>query len=255
MLPRHQPASPHRPCPALNPPAPSDSIARFSPTPVPRIRHHVNPLRVQFLETGAEPVALPAAGDVEVELGCADALFLFERAPARPRVSFVGVEIREELVRDVNERAAAAGLANLRAVFANANTELDTLFADGRLARVYVNFPDPWFKRRHRKRRVMNADLARAIHRKLAPAGELFFQSDIFDLALDAMAVIEASGRFENVRGPWSFLVDNPYGARSLREVRCEEKGMRIWRMLYRRVDGEAGAPGEEESAAEGVDE
>ena len=204
---------------------------------MPRVRHHVNPLRLVFLETGAERVVLPARGEVEVELGCADALFLFERAPRLPDVSCVGIEIREELVRDVNARAAEAGLANLHAVFANANTELDRLFDDGRLARVFINFPDPWFKRRHHKRRVVNAELVESIHRKLVPSAELFFQSDIFDLALDAMAVIEDSGRFANVRGAWSFLPDNPYGAKSLREVRCEEKGMRIWRMLYRRVD------------------
>ena len=162
---------------------------------------------------------------------------MFERAPHHPETYFLGLEIRAPLVDEVNANAALAGLSNLRAVFCNINIDMQTLLPDASLARVYVNFPDPWFKRRHQKRRLMNDELVTVIHRKLRAGGELFFQSDVFDLALDAMAVLEdATDRFANVLGPWSFVRDNEYGARSLREVRCEDRGMRIWRMCYRRV-------------------
>ena len=174
---------------------------------------------------------------MEVELGCADALFLFERAAAHPAVTCIGVEIRRDLVEDVNLRAAEAGLKNLRAVFANINTDLDALFPEGRLDRVFINFPDPWFKRRHHNRRVMTPEIAELLHRKIAPGGTLFFQSDVFELGIDAMAAIEQTGRFENAHGPWSFAPDNPWGARSLRELRCEDKGLRIWRMRYLKCD------------------
>ena len=203
-----------------------------------RVRHHVNPLRSPFWARDAlATLALPAEREVEAELGCADARFLFERAPHHPSTYFLGLEIREPLVDEVNERAAEARLENLRAVFCNINVDLPTLVPDAKLARVFINFPDPWFKRRHQKRRLMNDELVEVLHRKLRKGGELFFQSDVFDLALDAMAVLEdAPDRFANAGGPWSFARDNPYGARSLREVRCEERGMRIWRMCYRRV-------------------
>ena len=203
-----------------------------------RVRHHVNPLGSPFwARDGLAALELPRDRDVEAELGCADARFLFERAPLHPATYFLGFEIREPLVEEVNEKAAAAGLANLRAVFCNINVDLPTLVPDASLARVFVNFPDPWFKRRHQKRRLMNDELVDVLHRKLRADGELFFQSDVFDLALDAMAVLEdAADRFANRAGPWSFVPDNPYGAKSLREVRCEERGMRIWRMCYRRM-------------------
>jgi len=81
---------------------------------------------------------------------------------------------------------------------------------------------------------VMTPELAELLFRKIEPGGELFFQSDIWDLALDAMTVLEAS-RFRNHLEPWSFERDNPYAAKSLREVRCEERGLRIWRMRYDR--------------------
>lgn len=202
-----------------------------------RVRQHVNPLRVQFQAPRPAALTLPTDREVEAELGCADAQFLFERAPHHPDKLFVGFEIREPLVKQVNQEAAAAGLTNLRAVFCNLNVDLATLVADASFSRLYVNFPDPWFKSRHKKRRLMNDELVAELHRKLRPGGELFFQSDIFDLALDAMEILEdAPELFANVAGPWSFVRTNPYGARSQREVRCEDRGMRIWRMCYRRL-------------------
>jgi tRNA (guanine-N7-)-methyltransferase len=200
-----------------------------------RIRNHVNPLKMDYAERREIGFALPATGEIEVELGCADARFLFERAAARPQVFCVGVEIREDLVHDVNLRAREAGLSNLKAVFAHINVDLDRLFPDGRLARVFVNFPDPWFKRRHQKRRVMTPEVVEGIASKLRVGGELLFQSDVFEVALEAMAAIEGSERLVNCAGGWSFVADHAYGARSLREVRCAEKSMKIWRMVYQR--------------------
>ncbi len=202
-----------------------------------RIRHHVNPLRLDFYQTGAQPLTLPAGRPVEVELGCADARWLFERAARDPELALVGVEIREELVKLVDRRVRASGLDDrLQVVYANINQDLDTLFAGGSVTRFVVNFPDPWFKQRQRKRRLMTPALVAAMWRKLHAGGEIFFQSDVWDLALDAMDVFEEMDALvENVRGPWSFLRENPYGVQSLREVRVTEKALPIWRMLYRK--------------------
>ncbi len=201
---------------------------------MPRVRNHVNPLK---LETWArESLVLPSQGEVEVELGCADAQFLFQRAALAPARVHIGIEIRVDLVHDVNLRATTQGLTNLRAVFANINRDLDRLLPDGRVQRIFINFPDPWFKRRHHKRRLLTPELAAAIERKLAVSGQLLFQSDVWELALDAMAVLESTDGLVNQRGAWSFLPDHDFGARSLREVRCAAKGLHIWRMLYRRL-------------------
>ena len=130
-------------------------------------------------------------------------------------------------VDDVNERAAAAGLANLHAVFAHINDDLPLLFALHPVRRFFINFPDPWFKRRQHNRRIVTPELAADLSRLLAPDGELFFQSDVFDLALDAMAVLESEPRLRNNRAEWSFLPGNPYGAQSLREERVLARGCR----------------------------
>lgn len=199
-----------------------------------RVRHHVNPLGGRLLHTHAARI-VRGARPLEVELGCADARFLFERAPHHPEVDFIGVEIREPLVDEVNELARSRGIPNLRAVFANITSELDHLFEDGALRRIFVNFPDPWFKARHHKRRLMTHELAGVLVRKLEPGGELLFQSDIWDLGIEALFVLECEAGLTNVAGEFGFLRENPYDAKSLREVRVEEYGIRVWRMLFRR--------------------
>jgi tRNA (guanine-N7-)-methyltransferase len=201
-----------------------------------RIRHHVNPMKVQLLHIAPGPLRLPAGSPpaLEVELGCADALFLFELARRDPETSYVGVELRRELVRDVNRRAAAEGLAHLRAVFAHINIDLPSLLGGYKVRRFFINFPDPWFKRAQKKRRVVTPELCAQLVELLVEGGELFFQSDVWDLALDAMAVLETTTGLYNVAGEWSFLRGSPYPARSLREVRVGERGLPVWRMLYR---------------------
>jgi len=202
-----------------------------------RRRQHVNSLGLGFESFRGRRPDLPAGRPVEIEIGCAEAQFLFERAARDPDRTYVGLEIRPELVDDVNRRAAAARLP-VTAVFGHANHHLADLFPPTRVARVFVNFPDPWFKRRHHKRRLMDEDLARAIHRVLEPGGDLLFQSDVWDIVLDAMGVLDAVDHlFENRAGPWSFWRSpHPYGARSWREAHCEESGLPIWRLLYQKI-------------------
>jgi tRNA (guanine-N7-)-methyltransferase len=201
-----------------------------------RVRNHVNPLSPAFHEFRGTRPALRRGAPLEVEIGCADALFLFERAAADPTRDYVGLEIRSELVDAVN-REAAERRVPVNAVFCNANVHLTDLFADGSVDRAYVNFPDPWFKRRHHKRRMVDAELGEAIARVLRPGGELFVQTDVWEVALDALAAFDENPALRNRAGSWSFWKrGNPFGARSWREQHCERDGLAIWRLLYARA-------------------
>lgn len=201
-----------------------------------RIRQHVNPNLVHFETFRGER---PPLDDrlVEVEVGCADAQFLFERAAKDPSRLYVGLEIREEWTREVNKRARAVG-APVHAVFCHAQYHMGLLFAPGSVERVYVNFPDPWFKRKHENRRMVDDALAEQIARALRPGADLFVQTDVWDIAIDSMETFDGdlAERFENRAGEWSFWREpNPYGVRSWREENAEATGLPIWRMLYRR--------------------
>lgn len=126
----------------------------------------------------------------------------------------------------------------VRNVFANIAVDLPRLFAAGSVRRFHINFPDPWFKSRQHKRRVVSPALVEDLARALEAGGEVSLMTDIFDIALEAMALLESdeSGgrRFVNVGGPWSFWPRNPWGARSRRERQCELEAQKIWRLYYR---------------------
>ena len=204
---------------------------------MPRVRQHVNPLKSDLLEIADVPRIEAGVGRaIEVELGAAEAHFLIDRALADREALFVGVEIRRDLIEIANAGFIQAGVANARSVFANMSVDMPRLFAAGSVRRFFLNFPDPWFKSRQHKRRVIGPPLIAEVGRALAPGGELYVMTDIFALALEAMAALETSELFESARGPWSFAQDNPYGAKSRRERQCEGEGARVWRLLYRRV-------------------
>lgn len=199
-----------------------------------RIRQHVNPHQLHFAQFRGERPPLDHR-PVELEIGCADAQFLFERAAIDPARLYVGLEIREDLVDLVNKRARATG-APVHAVFCQAQLHMAEIFPAGSVDRVYVNFPDPWFKRRHHDRRMVDPALAEGIAHATRVGAELFVQSDVWDIALDAMATFERDPRFTNEAGDWTFWrAGNPYGVRSWREQNAEETGLPIWRILYRR--------------------
>jgi tRNA (guanine-N7-)-methyltransferase len=108
------------------------------------------------------------------------------------------------------------------------------------VSRFFINFPDPWFKHRQRKRRVVGEELVDQLFDLLTSNGEIHVATDIFDIALDAMAVLEGETprRFLNLHEPWSFLRESHFAARSRRERHCEAAGLRIWRLAYRRLPG-----------------
>jgi len=201
-----------------------------------RVRLHANPLAPKYETFRGERPALEDGRPIEVEVGCADAQFLFERAAIDPSRHYVGLEIREDLALQVNRRARRERVP-VHVVFCQAQLHMTEIFAPASVDRVYVNFPDPWFKRKHHARRMVDPTLARAIAHVMKGDGDLFVQTDIWDVALDALDAFERmEDVFENRAGAWSFWKDgNPFGVRSWREQNAEETGLRFWRLLYRR--------------------
>jgi len=200
-----------------------------------RIRQHVNPTQLHFARFRGDRPPLDGRA-VEVEIGCAEAQFLFERAARDPSRLYVGLEIREDLVTLVNRRARELG-APVHAVFCQAQLHMSEVFPSGSIDRVYINFPDPWFKRRHQNRRMIDEALADGIANAVRPGADVFVQTDVWDIALDAMTTFDSDERFVNTAGEWSFWRGgNPYGVRSWREQNAEETGLPIWRIFYRRV-------------------
>lgn len=206
-----------------------------------RVRQHVNPLALHFLEPRAERIAVPdhlgPRCPIEVELGCADGKFSFELAQGHPDRFVVGLDIREKVISANRKQIAELGISNLAFGYVNMGVDLDRVFESASVARFHLLFPDPWFKSRHRKRRVIEPDLLGTIADQLEDGGELHFASDVFEVALEALDELESplacSLGFRNLASPWSFWRGNPFGASSRREDTTLRRGQRVWRMRF----------------------
>lgn len=174
-------------------------------------------------------------GPLELDVGIGRGRSLFERARAAPGSRVLGLELKAKWAFKVEERRLREGLTNVRALRADAKELLARSGPDGCLARVFLSFPDPWWKKRHAKRRVLGPGLLDDLARLIAPGGELFVQTDVEERAEELAALIAGHGAFEPASGERLAIEENPFGARSNREVRAEEDGLPIYRLLARR--------------------
>ncbi|HEY6461816.1 MAG TPA: tRNA (guanine-N7)-methyltransferase [Polyangiaceae bacterium] len=180
------------------------------------------------------------AGDwLEVEVGPGRGWFLVERAAAEPRAALVGLEIRRKWAAIVDGRLAKRGLGPRARVFAeDAAIALPRVVPDASVRRLYLHFPDPWWKKRHTKRLVMKDAFLSEVARLLEPGGELFVQTDVEDRAAQYAALVALEPRFVPAGdAPGSpALVDHPYVARSPRERRAITDGLPVHRMRWVRA-------------------
>jgi tRNA (guanine-N7-)-methyltransferase len=182
---------------------------------------------------------LPGEGPLELEIGPGRGAFIFERAAAAPESRLVGLEIRRKWACRVDERLGKHGLAaRARVLCEDAKVALPRLGPDASVARVFLHFPDPWWKKRHQKRLVLGEPLTEHIARLLVDAGELFVQTDVaerFDLYAELFAGFPLLAPAGDAPGS-PVLADNPYGALSNRERRARDDGLPVYRLRYRRA-------------------
>ena len=128
---------------------------------------------------------------LEIEVGSGKGLFLTAAAQSRPEVDFLGIEIARKFAEAVAARLARAGVTNARILNGDAQRLFAELLPDASLAAVHVYFPDPWWKKRHHKRRLMNERFVRDVERTLSPGGVLHFWTDVaeyFQASLELIA-------------------------------------------------------------------
>ena len=155
-----------------------------------RIHQHVNPLAPYFRFTpqplDLEKIFAEPTQPLHLDIGSARGRFLLKMAELFPSQNFLGIEIREPLVVEANRLKTERNLVNLHYEFGNAmfalGKALENLPSDI-LQTVTVQFPDPWFKNKHAKRRMVNEYLVETVAGKLAAGGKVFVQTDIEFLA------------------------------------------------------------------------
>jgi tRNA (guanine-N7-)-methyltransferase len=128
---------------------------------------------------------------LEVEVGSGKGLFLKNAAAAKPEANFLGIEVAHKYAEFAAAGVAKAGLQNVVVVDGDGLRIFQELIPDNSLAAVHVYFPDPWWKKRHRRRRVMRESFLRDIERTLLPGGSLHFWTDVeeyFQTSLELLA-------------------------------------------------------------------
>ena len=153
------------------------------------MRQHVNPLSRNFNEIERIPSLIELFGDsklnLHLDIGCAAGEFLFDLALVNTSWNYLGIEIRERLVKTAKLKVREKGIKNLYFVFGNANNifnDFQNHFIIENLKSISFYFPDPWFKKRHYKRRVIQPEFINILSNTLQKGTLIFIKTDVKDL-------------------------------------------------------------------------
>lgn len=203
-----------------------------------RVHQHVNPLAKHYLFV-SPPLDLTKLFQnpnlpVHLDVGSARGRFLLEMAQVEPNRNYIGLEIRKPLVIEANRIAKEKGLMNLHYEFTNILFSLRSLlqnFPKDILQVITIHFPDPWFKKRHAKRRMITDETASILAEFLAEGGKIFIQTDVDFLAEEMFE------KFRKIKCLKETEVKTtPFPAKTEREKAVEAKGRQIYRTLFEKI-------------------
>lgn len=169
-----------------------------------------------------------------VEIGFGNGAALAWMAANEPDRNFVGIEVHEPGVGRLLRSLQAEGLENVRVAARDAVEVLRDQARPGSLEEVRIYFPDPWPKKRHHKRRIVQGPFLELLADRLRPGGRLHLATDWQPYAEWMLEQLEPSDRFENLGDP--FVERPPWRPQTHFEQRGARKGHAIFDLLYRRI-------------------
>ncbi|MCO6046318.1 tRNA (guanosine(46)-N7)-methyltransferase TrmB [Aeoliella sp. ICT_H6.2] len=184
-----------------------------------------------------DPVALfERQAPLEVEVGSGKGLFLQNAARATPEHNFLGIEVAHKYARFAASRLAKRQLANAVMVSGDGLRLFRELLPEGSLEAVHVYFPDPWWKKRHRKRRVLTPEFLIDVSRTLRVGGLFHFWTDVEEYFLTTLDLL---AEVSSLRGPEPVEEKSPEHDLDYLthfERRKRKDGLPIYRSLFTRV-------------------
>jgi tRNA (guanine-N7-)-methyltransferase len=203
-----------------------------------RVREHVNPLSQKYQTPIAPPdwkaIYTNLTQPLHLDIGCGRGRFLLQMAQLQPDWNFLGLEIREPLVQQANDWKQELGLTNVHYLFCNVNNALRPILSSlpiSVLQRVSIQFPDPWFKRKHQKRRVVQPEMVEDLAEFLSSGGLLFLQSDVKQVAVEMRDRFAAYPAFTQTALDW--LPENPLPVQTERELSTLQREEPVYRTLF----------------------
>jgi tRNA (guanine-N7-)-methyltransferase len=220
----------------------NNSLSAASPLARIKVRQHVNPLGIQY----QQPIEWPDWSQVyarpelplHIDIGCAWGRFVLKMAETESEWNFLGIEIREPLVTEANRIRDDRHIPNLHYVFANINISLASLLTSlpsGVCQRISIQYPDPCFKNRHAKRRVVQPELVKVFAQYLTPGTEIFLQSDLEWVAQEMVDRFAENPGFQRQSTEW--LPENPLPVQTEREIATLNRGLPVHRSIFNLVN------------------
>ena len=202
----------------------------------PRVHQHVNPLAKFYRELPVKPLQIEelfANPDLPLflDIGAGRGRFLLEMAETKTERNYLGLEIREPLVKEANRIARERNLNNLHYEFCNATLSLDVLLKEipeDTLEFITIQFPDPWFKKKHAKRRMVKDKLVETAAKHLKPKGKILIQTDVEFLSEEMFDLFRNMNELKEIQ-----ITKNPLSVKTEREISVENRNLPIYRTMF----------------------
>lgn len=189
------------------------------------------------LDTADKPLDLKAIfgneNPLELEIGIGKGLYLMGAAQNLPEHNFIGIEIRRKYLNMARKRIEKRPIENARLVCGEAHSFVEEFLPDGSLSVLHIYFPDPWHKKRHHKRRLVQKEFIELVHRKLVPGGFLLIATDHQDYFEWITEVLVN----QTLLVPGDRLPTPPPGFEGLTnyEIKYQKEGRPIYRTGYQK--------------------
>ena len=209
------------------------------------MRQHVNPLSKNFNAIERIPSLIELFGDsklnLHLDIGCAAGEFLFDLALVNTSWNYLGIEIRERLVKTAKLRVQEKEIKNLYFVFGNANNILNDVqnkFILENVKSISFNFPDPWFKKRHFKRRVIQPEFINILSNSLQKGTLIFIKTDVKDLFDYMDCTLSSNFYFKKIdKKDFNYSESfNPSKVKTSREKYVLDKKLDIFENIYIKI-------------------
>ena len=209
------------------------------------MRQHVNPFSNNFDEIERIPSLIEMFDDsklpLHLDIGSAAGEFLFDLALINTSWNYLGIEIREKLVKNAKLKVVERQIKNLYFVFGNANNILNDVqskFIIKNIKSISFNFPDPWFKKRHYKRRVIQPEFINVLSKSLKKGTLIFIKTDVKDLFDYMDCTISSNFNFKKIdKKDFNYFESfNPNQVKTNREKYATINQLDIFERIYIKI-------------------
>lgn len=172
-----------------------------------------------------------------LEIGFGNGTSLASMASAAPEMDYLGIEVHRPGVGNLLLQIEAQQLTNVRVICDDAVEVLKHRIADHSLEGVHIFFPDPWHKKKHHKRRLVQPEFVNLLARKLKPGGVIHLATDWEDYAIHMMEVMTQAQGFKNLAGAGNYRERPDYRPLTKFEQRGHRLGHGVWDLLFEKCD------------------